>query len=554
MYFFKRIIIITLTVTCLLCGCTSIPANANTEFQNFTLSLFQSEVSSNTINLHYSLQNPEKYGITSAPVTLGSFDHSDIAVSAYLENLRSALESFSYENLSYENQLTYDVISYYIDSASLTNQYYLYQEPLSPLTGIHAQLPVLLAEYPFYSEDDVKTYLELLKTIPVYFESLVNFEKTKSSEGLFMNDEIADEVIAQCNAFVSMGEENYLISTFEERISKLNLSDHVSKNRDIVMSIVLPAYEYLAKELALLKGTGCNEKGLCFFENGSEFYGHLAATSTGSSRSIKELQTLTKKQIQQDLLDIQTTLDENPSILSETVSYTCSPEEALNTLQHKISDSFPASSNVNVEIKHVPDGLAEYLSPAFYLIPAIDNYSDNVIYINDAYDMDELSLFTTLAHEGYPGHLYQTTYYASTNPDPIRTYLNFPGYVEGWATYAEMCSYYISPLEKPLSTLMQKNSSVILGLYAYADMGIHYDGWNLEDTVDFFCSYGIEEEETIAEIYKMILGNPANYLSYYIGYVEILELKKEFTGSQLEFHKRLLDIGPAPFEIIQKHF
>ena len=554
MYFFKRIIIITLTVTCLLCGCTSIPANANTEFQNFTLSLFQSEVSSNTINLHYSLQNPEKYGITSAPVTLGSFDHSDIAVSAYLENLRSALESFSYENLSYENQLTYDVISYYIDSASLTNQYYLYQEPLSPLTGIHAQLPVLLAEYPFYSEDDVKTYLDLLKTIPVYFESLVNFEKTKSSEGLFMNDEIADEVIAQCNAFVSMGEENYLISTFEERISKLNLSDHVSKNRDIVMSIVLPAYEYLAKELALLKGTGCNEKGLCFFENGSEFYGHLAATSTGSSRSIKELQTLTKKQIQQDLLDIQTTLDENPSILSETVSYTCSPEEALNTLQHKISDSFPASSNVNVEIKHVPDGLAEYLSPAFYLIPAIDNYSDNVIYINDAYDMDELSLFTTLAHEGYPGHLYQTTYYASTNPDPIRTYLNFPGYVEGWATYAEMCSYYISPLEKPLSTLMQKNSSVILGLYAYADMGIHYDGWNLEDTVDFFCSYGIEEEETIAEIYKMILGNPANYLSYYIGYVEILELKKEFTGSQLEFHKRLLDIGPAPFEIIQKHF
>ena len=554
MYFFKRIIIITLTVTCLLCGCTSIPANANTEFQNFTLSLFQSEVSSNTINLHYSLQNPEKYGITSAPVTLGSFDHSDIAVSAYLENLRSALESFSYENLSYENQLTYDILSYYIDSAFLDNQYYLYQEPLSPLTGIHAQLPVLLAEYPFYSEDDVKTYLELLKTIPVYFESLVNFEKTKSSEGLFMNDEIADEVIAQCNAFVSMGEENYLISTFEERISKLNLSDHVSKNRDIVMSIALPAYEYLAKELALLKGTGCNEKGLCFFENGSEFYEHLAATSTGSSRSIKELQTLTKKQIQQDLLDIQTTLDENPSILSETVSYTCSPEEALNTLQHKISDSFPASSNVNVEIKHVPDGLAEYLSPAFYLIPAIDNYSDNVIYINDAYDMDELSLFTTLAHEGYPGHLYQTTYYASTNPDPIRTYLNFPGYVEGWATYAEMCSYYISPLEKPLSTLMQKNSSVILGLYAYADMGIHYDGWNLEDTVDFFCSYGIEEEETIAEIYKMILGNPANYLSYYIGYVEILELKKEFTGSQLEFHKRLLDIGPAPFEIIQKHF
>lgn len=540
-------------ITCLLSGCTSLPVNANTEFRNFTLSLFQSEVSSNTINLHYSLKNPEKYGITSAPITLGSFDHSSIASSAYFENLRSTLESFSYENLSYENQLTYDVLSYYIDHTSLSNHYYLYQEPLTPLTGIHAQLPVLLAEYPFYSEKDVTTYLELLKTIPFYFESLIDFQKTKASEGLFMSDAIADEVIAQCNAFVAMGEGNYLISTFKERVDKLDLSDYVSKNRDIVMTIVLPAYEYMAKELSLLKGSGCNEKGLCYYKNGSDYYKYLASVSTGSSRSIKELQTLTKKYIKEDLRNIQTTLDENPSILSETVSYTCSPEEILNTLQRKISKSFPVSSNVNVEIKHVPEGLAEYLSPAFYLIPAMDDYTDNTIYINDAYDMDELSLFTTLAHEGYPGHLYQTTYYAASTPDPIRTYLDFPGYVEGWATYAEMCSYYISPLEKPLATLMQKNSSMILGLYAYADMGIHYDGWSLEDTVAFFTSYGIEDEETVAEIYKMIIGNPANYLSYYIGYVEILELKKEFSGTQMEFHKRLLEIGPAPFEIIQKH-
>ena len=318
------------------------------------------------------------------------------------------------------------------------------------------------------------------------------------------------------------------------------------------MSAVLPAYEYLAKELTLLKGSGCNSKGVCYFENGKGYYEYLAGAVTGSSRSVKELQQLTISQIQTDTLDMQKALEENPSILSEASSSIQTPDEIIKILQHKITNAFPSASDVSLKIKKVPDALSEYLSPAFYLIPAIDNYEDNTIYINEAYDMDELTLFTTLAHEGYPGHLYQTTYYASTNPDPIRSYLNFPGYAEGWATYAEMCSYYISPLEKPLATLMQKNNSVILGLYAYADIGIHYDGWNLEDTVDFFCSYGIEEEETIAEIYKMILGNPANYLSYYIGYVEILELKKEFAGSQIDFHKQLLEIGPAPFEIIKK--
>ena len=72
--------------------------------------------------------------------------------------------------------------------------------------------------------------------------------------------------------------------------------------------------------------------------------------------------------------------------------------------------------------------------------------------------MEDIRLFTTLAHEGYPGHLYQTTYYANTNPDPLRNLLNFSGYVEGWATYAEMCSYYLSSLEKPYATLLQKTA------------------------------------------------------------------------------------------------
>ena len=553
MHFIKRVLLFICISTFLLTGCSSIPANADTAFQNFTLSLFQSEVSSSTINLHYSLQNPEKYGITSAPVTLGTFDHSFLATSAYLENLRSALESFSYENLSPKNQLTYDVLTYYIDSAARSNEYYLYQEPLSPLTGIHAQLPILLAEYPFYSTKDVETYLDLLKSIPIYFESLVNFQRAKSAKGLFMSDSVADEVIAQCEAFVAMGNDNYLISTFEERVQGLNLSDHVSKNKEIVTSIVLPAYEYLAKELSALKGSGSNAKGLCFFDEGAAYYEHLAATSTGSYRNIKELKQLIITQIREDMLDMQTVLDENPSLLSETVSYTYTPEEMIGILQQKIAKTFPSAAPVNVEIKHVPHTLSEYLSPAFYLIPAIDNYAENTIYINDAYDMDELTLFTTLAHEGYPGHLYQTTYYAATNPDPIRTYLNFKGYVEGWATYAEMCSYYISPLEKPLATLMQKNSSVILGLYAAADIGIHYDGWDEQETIDFFSSYGIDDEETIKEIYKMILGNPTNYLSYYVGYVEILELKKDFEGSQMEFHKALLEIGPAPFGIIKEY-
>ena len=80
----------------------------------------------------------------------------------------------------------------------------------------------------------------------------------------------------------------------------------------------------------------------------------------------------------------------------------------------------------------MPEEMEEHLSPAFYMIPAIDNTEENVIYINQAQMNDDLTLFTTLAHEGYPGHLYQTVYYESTDPDPIRSLMDFGGYVEGW--------------------------------------------------------------------------------------------------------------------------
>lgn len=563
----KQLSFILSLIFIFLSGCShiSIPSNVNTAFENFTLCLFKEEVATSTLNLHYSLQNPAEYGITDIPVTFGSYDFDKQAALASIENLETALHQFPYKSLSAENQLTYDILDYYFTSVKTGASYHLYDEPLSPVTGIHTQLPVLLAEYQFYDIEDVNIYLALLETLPDYFDSLVRFEEEKSAAGLFMSDSHVDEVIAQCNAFLSMGESNYLLSTFEERLDTLDEMDSeertelIRKNQKVLNTFVLPAYESLAHSIASLKGTGKNAKGLCSLPEGKSYYEHLVATSTGSSRPVAELKSLIQGQIAVDLLDSQEVLNEHPSLAEEATTLTESPDSILKTLESRIAKVFPTSASVNVEIKYVPNALQEYLSPAFYLIPAIDNFQENTIYINQAYTLDDIHLFTTLAHEGYPGHLYQTTYFANTNPDPIRTLISFHGYVEGWATYAEMCSYYISPLEKSYATLLQKNNSIILGLYAAADLGIHYDGWTLEDTVSFFSGYGINDKDTVQEIYRYIVGDPANYLMYYVGYLEILELKKEMitekgTGfSQMDFHQKVLEIGPAPFEIIRKH-
>lgn len=566
----KRLLAVCLTIsiagTLLFTGCSQKSgANQNKTFQSFTNEVFCQEVSSNSISLHYSLKDPEKYGIREAPVTFGSFSADSKGAAASYENLKAALNQFSYDSLSVENQLTYDVLDYYLQMAQKNANYLLYEEPLGLVSGIQTQLPVLLSEYQFYSEEDIDTYLELMQTTPDYFDSLIAFEKEKSKAGLFMADYAADTVIAQCTAFMEMGESNYLISTFVDRLKELNISSaqqssYIKKNAQMLQSYVLPAYSRLVSAVQSLKGTGKNEEGLCHLPDGKNYYEQIVEEATGSGRTVPELEDLTRRQIISDLEAMEEVLQIAGNEAKETAAMEDNnPVTILNELESKTGKSFPEPPETVTQVKYVPKAMEEHLSPAFYMIPAIDNTKENVIYVNQSQMSNNLTLYTTLAHEGYPGHLYQTVYYAGTDPDPLRSIFNFGGYVEGWATYAEMCSYYLSSLSKEQATLLQKNSSIILGLYALADMGIHYEGWSKIDTIAFFKNYGIKDSKVIERIYELIIGSPGNYLKYYIGYVEFLELKKEWAKqkgndfSQKEFHEAVLSVGPAPFTLVEEY-
>ena len=548
----------------LLSGCQSeTSAGQNRQFRQFTNQLFCQELSSNTISLHYTLKNPKEYDIRENEVTFGTFPTDNKNLLASVENLEEVLKTFDYNKLSVENSLTYDVLKCYLNMTERDADYILYDEPMGLVSGVQTQLPLILSEYPFYEQSDVDTYLQLMKTTPEYFASLLKFEQKKSKAGLFMSDKMAEQVIEQCKAFRDMGENNYLYSTFAERVqtvtslSDKQKSDYIQKNARMIKAYVLPAYDNLICAIEKLKGSGKNEQGLCYLPKGKDYYEQVVEVSTGSTRSVEEIRDMTRRQMTEDLEAMERVMKISEKEVNASIPQ--NPTSILQDLQTKITTSFPKLPDTTYEVKYVPKAMQEHLSPAFYMIPAIDAYNENVIYVNEAQIGNTMALFTTLAHEGYPGHLYQTVYFANTNPDPIRTVLNFGGYVEGWATYAEMCSYYLAPLTKDQATLLQKNSSIVLGLYTLADIGIHYDGWSREDAIAFYKKYGIGDEDNVNRIYDLILGSPGNYLKYYVGYVEFLELKKDWVkeygsqASQKEFHKAVLDIGPAPFKVVEKY-
>lgn len=598
---------ICIVTTSVLSGCASAKSPtadsiASKDFAALTEQFFHDQLYCDTVSLHYTVTDPAAFGLSDHIVSLGTFSNSDtdsksatdyssksntgasqsdanMSTSDYL----NALEKIDRSTLSEAEKTDYDVLNDYLSTQNRLLDYEYYSDPLSASNGLQCELPILLAEYDFRNQNDIDEYLALLKDFPRYFDELIEYEKEKSDNGLFMSDELCSQVIDQCEKFIETPEENILITTFNTRVEHffevsskhLSCENYKTQNSEIVLQYVISSYKKLIEALTSLLGTGKNALGLSYYDEGSDYYEQLVYATTGCDNTVNDIYENIEAQRNADLQICTKLLRADPDIidkcaeLSSPISHdainssstiiTSLPDTLLETLKTNMLQDFPKPSDTTYTVSYVDESLQASLAPAFYLTAPVDDYSNNKIYINPSSEYSRIGLFTTLAHEGYPGHLYQTVQSYEYGLSPFRTLLNYGGYTEGWATYVEMMSYQYAGLDENTAAFMQANHDFFLSLYATSDIGIHYYGWDYDELADFWDDYGIKDEASIKEIQSLILASPANYLKYYVGYLQFLELKNaqiELLGdafSAKDFHENVLRIGPAPFSIINEN-
>lgn len=547
------------------------------KFDRFLNSCFREYAAENTVTLHFKLSNPSAYGIkTPVSPTYGDFSSDTLKKNcSRSKELLQKLYTFPTSSLTKKQKLTWKIFQDYLNESIMNEKYILYSSPLGT-NGLQSEIPVTLSEYRLDNEKDIKDYLSLVNQVPELFTQILDFEQERRNAGLISPSFVISDTIDQIDQFLNASEENNpLIQSFEDRLteveslSKDQKASYIANNRLLVTDKVLPAYKSLKTSLQAYtndsKNTSSKER-LCEYKNGQDYYKFLLMSNVGTDFSPEDCITILEAQLKNTVKDISSLTAKNKDLYTEYLSATpalSAPKEIMNTLKNDSLIDFPEIKNISCQLKNVPDALSGTSACAFYLVPPIDSTKDNIIYINKS-RVDSNELFSTLAHEGYPGHLYQTNYFLTTNPSPLRTFLHCAGYDEGWGTYAQLYSYNFIEFKnvdeqttKQLRQLYRDNDLLSLSLSSLCDLYVNYKNYDENALANYLQTYGIDKDSA-QNLYRYVIENPTTYLSYSIGYYELDQLKQTMSDSLgkafkiSDFHEAVLNVGSCNFSILRQ--
>ena len=548
------------------------------EFEQYLDDYFKDVVTDDTLTYNYTIKDGADYGLEEPEVTLGDPGMTAEEIGQDKEEFEGwvkKLDAIDRSCLTEDQKLTYDVLDEYFEVSAGIFNVYLY-EPFSPMRGLQANIATNFTDYRFDDKGDVERYIELLGQIPDYFAEYLDFEQEKSEKGYFMSDAVCDKVISQCKDFVADKENHFMVTTFNDNIDALDFltdeekAEYKEANKQAVVNSLLPAFENVAAVLSGLKGTGTNDGGICNYDGGKEYYEYLLKNFAGTAKSPEEVIDMLDTELQKLMVSLYQYYLGNQaayeyfaanydSIFAETDQMTAS--EMVDKMMETASEHYPDAGTINYKAEALDKNLETIMDDvlAYYMAPAIDDPDNNLIRVNGLHTD---GMWTTLAHEGYPGHMLQNAYYMSTDPEPVRTLMNFLGYKEGWAMYACYDSLYYYEYEEPeygdtIAALYQLNDEMSYLMMGRVDLGINYEGWTLQDTADYLTKNGMDGSAA-QELYTTMVGDPAVYQSYSTGYYEMKELRdyaEEKMGDDFDlktFNTIILETGPCQFDILKE--
>lgn len=565
----KKIISLLLVILMLLSfyGCKK-EEGEKIDFAQLTKQWFVEDMSEDYLSTHFAMIDRTKYGIEKPEVTLGEIE-SDEEVTLYKERL-DILSKINADELSKQDRITYDtLVNYYNLMQELNDCQYDYGFVFTPNSGINNNLITNFTEFEIRNEEDAIDFITLVNDSGRYIDLCIDYTKDQAEDGIVQNDDTIEAIVEQCRRFIANVDDNEVIKAYNASIDKLNLekaTEYKKQLAEAVKDVLLPAYERIIDMYMDLSGTATNKFGLCNYEGGKEYYSVMFKYRSSSSMSVETAEKSLEKEINSlvsKIVRIQSQLSDEEMLQFDYSDYGYNdPYDMLDYLKKAMADDFPSIPEVNYTVDYLDPSVTSENVVAYYLIAPIDNLTENIIKCNQSYCKDDPSyLCITLSHEGYPGHLYQHTYYFANNPmQLIRYNLDYSGFTEGWAMYVEDYAYKYFDDSTKIRNLNIYYNRFNYFLEAYCDILINYEGYDVDDVSNYLQNFFVKDyaDELAESLYPTLVSDPLMFVPYAMGYYQMVKLydnaeRRLATKFDVkEFNKLILDCGTTSFDILEQ--
>lgn len=579
MKYFKRLSIVILStfMAISLIGCQTQTKNneeVQKQFDEFIQTQFVNTMESDYTTAHTFMVNPKDFGVDMSQVDV------NLGIRITDENLKKSKEdqasvlkefkTFNRDDLTDEQKDTYDIFKFQaeLDEKLNDDKFDYYQQIFESMTGIHYQLPTMLADWQLRNEQDVKDLITVVNDIKPYMDSALDYTKKQEEKGLLMAD--LNEVIAYCDKVIKKGDQSAVLEAMKKSIDELSLEKGPEYKKQLSQAFkdsFIPAYEDIRETMKSFKSGTNNTEGYAKFKNGKEYYELLLQKNIGSNKSVSDIQSMMTKAYNSHLKNLMAVATKDPNIINQSEPKTNYKNytEMLDDIQKNLFNDFPEVKNRSYHIEDINKEIASSSGVAAYFnIPPLDGTDKKQLRVNpNSADVSTISTYHTVAHEGFPGHMYQYAYMYENISSPYRKALaNSPAYSEGYAVYAQYYAFnYLTGIDQNYLELTKENELATYCIIILADIGIHYEGWSFEQFKDFLNTKGLTlgDDEQFKSQYYQLQANPSAFQPYYVGYEEINALKEnaeDKLGTKFkdkDFHTALLKSGTAPFCVVERN-
>lgn len=529
------------------------------EFEALMDKWFAEEMESDYLSMHFGVKDPAALGLKVPEVTLGDVEVSDEDIADVVSKYET-LKNYDTSKLSEAQMMTYrTALSYYEIISAMYEFEDDYGFVFTPNSGVNNNLITNFQEFEIRSEQEAKDLIALVLDGERYIDDCIAYTKDQANDGVVQTKSTIEAVLEQLERFVSKVDDNELIKAFDVQIDELGYSaDYKQQYKDAVVNHLIPAYKRVIAMYKDLYASAPETKAICDYDNGKEYYQVILNYKTSTTKSVDKIE----EELEDAIYDTLSALFEVIETTDEDTDYGyTTPEAALEMLKSKMDNDFPAIPNVSYTVDFLDPSVTSENTAAYYLLAPVDDITKNVIKVNPAYgETDPNGLVITLSHEGYPGHLYQHTYFLSQNPNKIRNCLDFTAFAEGWAMYVEDWAYNTLEKSSDVGKLNSLYDQLMYYIYAYVDILFNYEGYDVEDVTNFL-GYIFQEEYAamLAESLEgTVVGDPGLFIPYGYGEYKMLDLKaqaEKLAGRNFnlkEFNTLILNTGDTSFDVLEQ--